>query len=550
MLIEVFLSFIEGLALILSPCILPVLPLILSTSIDGGKRRPFGVILGFILMFSLFALVSRQLVSIFNVNLDYIKYGSLLLLAILGICLLSEKLLFIFEKYTARLANIGLIFSKDNRDGFLSGVLIGSLIGLVWTPCAGPILASALVGIIREQRNLNAMLLIFSFSLGAGIPMFIIAMTGKKIITRLHFLRNHLGFVHKVLGVLILLSVGMIGSGVSAADLSSLNNKINPIASTNQLQDRLLSPYKAPDFAQSNIWLNTPNNKPLDMKNLRGKVVLVDFWTYSCVNCLRTLPFMTKLYKNYAKYGLVIVGVHAPEFEFEKNENNVKNALSRYNITYPVAMDNSLDTWTNYNNQYWPAHYLVDKNGMVVYTHFGEGKYDETENNIRILLGLNSNNTSDSDVGTYTVNQTPETYLGYRRAENFASNENVVTNSFANYSLPSFLSANNWALQGSWLVNGQNIVTGKGLAKLQLNFTARHVYLVLGTADNKPIKVNVNLNGKPALKNAGRDVNNSTMIVNGHRLYDLIDQKSVKNSLLEITTQESGLEAYAFTFGS
>lgn len=551
MLTEFMLSFIEGVALILSPCILPVLPLVLSTSIDGGKRRPFGIILGFILTFALFSLVSRQLVSLFNINLDYIKYGSLILLAILGVILLSEKLLLLFERYTAYLSNLGLVLSKNYRDGFLSGILIGGLIGLVWTPCAGPILASALVQIIREQRDFNAMLLIFAFSFGAGVPMLIISLTGRKLIAKLSFFTRRGWLVHKVLGILILSSVGLIASGVNAADLVSLNNKINLTNSKNQLQGALPSAYAAPDFASSDIWLNTPNNQPLDIKSLRGKVVLVDFWTYSCINCLRTLPYITKWDQKYRKDGLVIVGVHAPEFEFEKNTDNVKAALKRYNIQYPVAMDNNLDTWTNYNNQYWPAHYLINKDGAVVYTSFGEGKYDETENNIRVLLGLAAKPDSFSDINTYSFNQTPETYLGYQRSVAFASNENIIRGKFVNYTLPDFLTANNWALQGNWQINSQNIITGNKLTKLQLNFTARDVFLVLGTTENKSITAKIKLNGKLiSAKDAGKDVNNGNLTVTGHRLYHLISQSKIQNGLLEIDITDPGLEAYAFTFGS
>jgi cytochrome c biogenesis protein CcdA/thiol-disulfide isomerase/thioredoxin len=550
MITSVLLSFIEGLALIFSPCILPILPLVLSTSINGGRRRPFGIILGFILSFSLFALISRQLVVIFNINLDYIKYASLVLLTMFGFILLFDRLSLIFERYTSKLANLGVVLPNNHQDGFLSGVLIGALISLVWTPCAGPILASALVQIIREQRDFNAMLLIFAFSFGAGIPMFIISLTGRKILTKLHWLKKRNWLVNKILGIIILLSVGFIGSGVNATDLISTNNKLTASSTANKLQDPLLNPYPAANFAKSNIWLNTPNNQALDMQKLRGKVVLVDFWTYSCINCLRTIPDMVGLDKKYSKYGLVIVGVHSPEFEFEKNANNVKNALSRYGIKYPVAMDNNLDTWTNYNNQYWPAHYLIDKNGMVVYTHFGEGQADELDNNIRVLLGLGGKVSSDSPQPDFFIGQTPETYLGYTRADNFSSPEMVVQNSLANYILPNFLSANNWALKGSWQINNQDVVTGSGDSKLQLNFTAKHVYLVLGSATNLPIKVNVKLNGSSVLKEAGSDVVAGVVTVTNHRLYELINQNSVKNSLLELSTNESGLEAYAFTFGS
>jgi cytochrome c biogenesis protein CcdA/thiol-disulfide isomerase/thioredoxin len=546
--LQIGLAFIEGLALIISPCILPVLPLVLSTSIDGGRRRPFGIILGFILTFALFALGSRQLVVLFNINLDYIKYGSLALLTLLGVLFLSEKLLARFASLTERLANFGMQSSNIKRDGFLSGIMIGALIGLVWTPCAGPIMASALIQIIRAERNLNAIMLIFAFSFGAGLPMFIISLTGRKLIMKLRFISNHSALVHKTLGIMILSSIALISFGVNAADLTSWNNKAT--AGSDKLQGALATPYPAPEFAASDKWLNTPNNQPISIKNLKGKVVLVDFWTYSCINCIRTLPYITEWDKKYRKDGLVIVGVHAPEFEFEKNMDNVKQAISRYNIKYPVAMDNNLDTWINYNNQYWPAHYLIDKNGMVVYTHFGEGQYQETENNIRVLLGQKTIGNSTEDSGlNYNISQTPETYLGYARTEAFASPEGIIMDKANNYSLPGFLSVNNWALQGNWTIHKQQIVSGNGKSGLQLNFNARHVYLVLGSANGKPIKVSLKLNGKLVTNTAGKDVKNSSVMISNYRLYDLIDQGKVANSLLEINASESGVEAYAFTFG-
>src|SRR6185437_9839588 len=472
-LIEIGLSFIEGVALIASPCILPVLPLVLSTSVDGGRRRPFGIIVGFILAFTIFALLSRELVTVLHLNLDYIKYGSLFLLAIFGIIMLSESLLSKFSSLTGRLASSGASLSSHAQDGFLSGVLIGILIGLVWTPCAGPILAVALVQIIRQQNSLNALFLILAFAIGAGVPMLVISLTGRKLMTKLKFLYNHPGIVHKTLGILVLLAVGFIASGFDTKNLFSpsvVNNSVTKVVLQNKIQKALDKPYPAPQFAASDMWLNTPDNKPLSIDALKGKVVLVDFWTYSCINCLRTLPYLNDWYQKYQAKGLVIVGVHAPEFEFEKNKANVINAIARHGIKYPVAMDNNLDTWTNYNNSYWPAHYLINKDGNVVYTSFGEGEYDVTENNIRVLLGLDRSIASSADTPSFDPGQTPETYLGYQRSENFDGAQNIVTDTIQTYSLPGVLPANHWALSGRWLIQGQRIVSQEAHTRLQLNF--------------------------------------------------------------------------------
>lgn len=551
-LVEIGLSFIEGIALIASPCILPVLPLVLSTSVDGGRRRPFGIIIGFILAFTIFALLSRELVTVLHLNLDYIKYGSLILLAIFGIIMLSESLLSKFSGLTGSLASSGANLSSHARDGFLSGVLIGMLIGLVWTPCAGPILAVALVQIIRQQNSLNALFLIFAFAIGAGIPMLVISLTGRKLMTKLKFLYTNPGVVHKTLGILVLLAVGFIASGFDAKSLLSpsvVNNSVIKAVLPNQIQKVLDAPYPAPQFASSDMWLNTPDNKPLSINILKGKVVLVDFWTYSCINCLRTLPYLSDWYKKYQDKGLVIIGVHAPEFEFEKNKANVIKAISHYGIKYPVAMDNNLDTWTNYNNRYWPAHYLINKEGNVVYTSFGEGEYDITENNIRVLLGLERGTASSADAQGFDPGQTPETYLGYQRADNFGGVQNIVPDTIQAYTLPGVLPANHWALSGRWLIQGQRIVSQEMHARLQFNFTARHVYLVLGNPSGKPINLTIKLNGKPIGGAAGKDAPGGMVTIDGHRLYELINQDKVAKGLLDIDVSAPGLEAYAFTFG-
>lgn len=548
---EIGLSFLEGLALIASPCILPLLPLILSTSVDGGRKRPFGIIVGFIFAFTVFALLSRELVAVLHLNLDYIKYGSLILLALFGVLLLSETLLTKFSSVTQSFANTGTKLSANAHEGFLSGILIGILIGLVWTPCAGPILAVALVQIIRQQNNLNAVLLIMAFAVGTGIPMLIISLTGRKLVAKLRFLNTHASLVHKTLGVLVLIAVIFIASGFNIQTLfSSTGTAQNSLpAFSDKLQNALDQPYPAPNFAPSDVWLNTPDNKPLTMASLRGKVVLVDFWTYSCINCIRTLPYINDWYKKYQDKGLVIVGVHAPEFEFEKNKANVEQAIINDGIKYPVAMDNNLDTWTNYNNQYWPAHYLIDKNGDVVYTSFGEGDYQATENNIRILLGLTGTNLSQKENMKFSPDQTPETYLGYERAEAFDSRQRVVPNTEQLYTLPGVLPINNWALSGKWLVEGQRIVSKETNTKIQLNFTAQHVYLVLGNSNQTSISLMLKLNGKPVGTAAGKDAPNGVVMVQEHRLYELINQGSPANGLLEIDVSAPGLEAYAFTFG-
>jgi cytochrome c biogenesis protein CcdA/thiol-disulfide isomerase/thioredoxin len=546
--VDIGLAFVEGLALIVSPCILPVLPLVLAASVDGGRKRPYGIILGFVIAFSVFAIAARKLVALFGIDLDVVKDVSLVLLALFGLVLISSWLSDRFSALTQGLADIGNRLAGTGGGGFGSGIVIGALIGLVWTPCAGPILAAVLVQVIRQGSDFAGDLVIFAFGLGAGIPMLAIALLGRQAMGKLGFFTRHAEAVRRGFGVLILASVAYIASGFDPQTLFASTNKVaeNPAAEL-KLQDGLDAPYAAPKFAGIDAWINS---RPLTMQELRGKVVLIDFWTYSCINCVRTLPYITAWDKKYRDQGLVIVGVHSPEFEFEKNIDNVKAAVAHDGIHYPVALDNNLDTWSNFNNRYWPAHYLIDRTGQVVYTHFGEGDYDVTENNIRYLLGLKGEAAPVAAVNEFSPDQTPETYLGYARAHNFASPENPKLDGVRSYSFPAKLVRNEWALRGKWKIESEKIVAEEKHDVLRLNFKARKVFLVLGSASGKPIQASIKLNGVAVGGNAGKDAPQGTVTVARNTLYELIDQQAMKSGLLEIETKQPGLEAYAFTFGS
>ena len=542
--LDIGLAFLEGLALIASPCILPVLPLVLSASAAGGRQRPFGIIVGFVVAFSAFVLAARQIVAALHIDLDIIKYVSLGLLFLLGLVMLSEKLSQKFATLTQGLANTGANLSGGG-EGFIGGIAIGALIGLVWTPCAGPILAAVLVQVIRQQTSLQGIAVTLSFALGAGVPMLLIALMGRTIVARAGFLSKHAEAARKIFGILIMVSVLWLAF---APDLSAAPGDPAPSSGGSlTLEDGLAKPYPAPEFTGIATWLNSP---PLTMAGLKGKVVLIDFWTYSCINCVRTLPYITSWDHKYRDKGLVIIGVHAPEFEFEKKIDNIKTAITKYGIAYPVAVDNDLATWVAFDNHYWPAHYLIDKNGQVVSTHFGEGHYDITENNIRYLLGLTERAAPESlSVGApYLPGQTPETYLGYDRADRFAGGA-VQKEVPADYQPTASLPEHEWDLAGRWQVEGQRITAQAPGAALRLAFKARKVFLVMGTADNAPHKITLLLNGAPPGAQSGKDVQGGAVTITGHALYELIDQKDFQTGTLTITADAPGVELYAFTFG-
>lgn len=538
-LVNIGLALIEGIALIVSPCILPVLPIILSGSLEGSKKRPFGIICGFVLTFAVFTFFSKSLVVSLGVNLTTIRIISYVFLILFGLVMLSGYLTEKFMLLTQRLANVGSSIPSINQstDGFFSGIIFGGLIGIIWTPCAGPILAVVLVQTVLQTTTLSSFLIVLAFGVGAAIPMLLIALFGREIIAKFQFFKTHSYLLRKILGVIIIASViyMIYGENVSAVAIPPITQ------STNEPVTQLthgVNPYSAPEIAGITAWINS---QPLLLNEMKGKVVLIDFWAYSCINCIRTLPYLKDWYQKYRDKGFVIIGVHAPEFQFEHDFANVKNAVEKDGIQYPVALDNNFVTWQNYKNQYWPAHYLIDKNGNVVYQHFGEGDYDVTENNIRYLLGINTAVTgSVQNDERHLSRQTPETYLGYARANQFASPETVKQGSAAIYTFPDTLKTNQWALSGLWTIDAEKIMSAQTGAILKIHFYAGKVFIVMGNASSKSIKVKVLLN----------DVVHSSIEVKAHNLYEVITFKRPTEGTLQMIPDAPGLEVFTFTFGT
>jgi cytochrome c biogenesis protein CcdA/thiol-disulfide isomerase/thioredoxin len=547
MIFNLILAFLEGMGVIISPCILPVLPIILTAGISGGRGKPYGVMLGFIITFCLFTLFARTLILSTGIDLNWIRFISFILLLVLAIVMISSYLSNLFFHMTQKLSTLGASWFANERQstGFVSGFLTGLPIGLIWTPCAGPIIAAVILQTIRSNTNLESILTLIAFSLGVAIPLLLIILLGKKAFTKTALLTKHAENLRKILGGILFLAVIITMRGeiyvsdqVIAPDVKKLQFR--------GLIDGVKQPYPAPDFKGITAWINSPS---LTLNSLKGKVVLIDFWTYSCINCIRSLPYVKIWYQTYKSQGLVIIGVHSPEFAFEQQYQNVKQAVEKYQIHYPVALDNLFQTWDNYKNHYWPAHYLIDKKGQVVYRHFGEGEYAVTEHNIQVLLGSKSLKKQGDMLQEQTIafDLTPETYLGTSRAKRFA---NPKTEGVSAYQFHGMLKQNFWALQGQWQVNEQNIISLKANARILLHFHAQNVFLVLRSNDKKPKTATILLNGKPiSAVQAGKDVHQHRVQVNEDRLYELVRLPAITNGILEIQSNSPGLEAYAFTFG-
>ena len=395
-------SFLAGIVTILSPCILPVLPIILSTSTSGGKRRPFAIVVGFVLSFVFFTLALTTIVKATGLDGEVLRNVAIGVLIFFGVSLLIPKFQLWMEILFSKLAGKFSKAGKEEQGGFGGGVVIGLSLGLLWTPCVGPIMAGVLALAATSSVTLQAVFITLAYALGTALPMFGIIYGGRRLLEKVPFLLRNTGRIQKVFGVIIILvAVGMFygvdrkfqayvlekfpfyGSGLTAIeDLDIVNDQLKELG---MREEEVVAGEcrVAPGFEEGGEWLNSA---PLVLEELRGKVVLVDFWTYTCVNCIRTFPHVTAWDEKYRDDGLVIVGVHTPEFEFEKSKENVAGALKDYGIEYPVVQDNDYKIWRSYNNRYWPAHYFIDKDGCIRHTHFGEGKYDESERVIQELL--------------------------------------------------------------------------------------------------------------------------------------------------------------------
>ncbi len=565
-------AFLAGLVTILSPCILPILPIVLSGSLQSGKSRPLGVITGFITSFTFFAVFSFAIANAFGFSTEVLRNIAVVLLILFGLATFTPKLQLLLENFTSRFSSLG---QGKQRTGFSGGFILGITLGLIWTPCVGPILASVLTLAATSNITLQLILITFSYSLGTAIPLFFIAYGGKRVLTTLPFFKRNAEKIQKTFGVLIILTAFLIffnldrkfqtyilevfpmyGQGLTAlennekveTELNKLKNNEGGLMA-GLLSQKTSAPNR--DFIGATRWLQS---EPLTLDALKGKVVLVDFWTYTCINCIRTFPHVIGWYEKYKDDGFVVIGVHTPEFEFEKNQKNVLDALEEYGITYPVVQDNDFKIWESYNNRYWPAHYLIDKDGNIRYTHFGEGEYDKTEKVIQELLRESGKNVDsellDMDSSAPTTRNTPETYLGYGRMERFASSEKVLKDINAKYTVPPSVETDFFAYGGTWNITSEYAESSKN-AVLDLSFQAREVFLVMRPKDlKKPGEAIILIDGKPiSAAEAGMDVKNGIVNIDKDRLYKLVKFGAQKPSRVTIQFNDAAIQVFAFTFG-
>lgn len=556
MIVLLLFAFISGLVTILAPCIWPLLPIIFSSSTSGGHRKPLGITLGIILSFSVFTLSISYLVMVFHFDPNILRTIAAIAIAFLGLTMLIPQLLVRYELLITRLSNFIGGRSIATHHGFFGGFITGISLGIVWAPCAGPILATIATLGATQAVTFQVILVTLAYAVGVGVPLFLFSLLGVWLFQKSKFISAYTRHVQKLFGVVTIVTALLIYTNYDKViqaklldtfpsyttfltqlesnktvkeQLDVLKGKKSKTPTIKEMMSKTALPNlgRAPEFVGITNWLNS---KPLTMHELKGKVVLVDFWTYTCINCIRTLPYVTSWYEKYKDKGLVVVGIHTPEFEFEKKTENVLQAIRQYNIFYPVPQDNNYATWNAYNNQYWPAKYLIDAKGNVRYVHFGEGKYEETEMAIKELLKEKGEATDQSLVPisdqTPKNHLTPETYLGKRRMERFISNADGL------------LPLHNFTYKGAWNIQEEQAIAAIG-SVLELHFYANKVFLVVtpkGTDDRAKIFLDDKLVGE--------------MVFDTAKLYTLVDLEGNKGDhTLRIEFQTDGTSVYAFTFG-
>jgi cytochrome c biogenesis protein CcdA/thiol-disulfide isomerase/thioredoxin len=575
-----FLAFVGGVLTIVSPCILPVLPFVFSRADQPFRRSGLPLLVGMAATFAAVAGVAT-FAGAWVVRANQIgRLVAIVVFALLGLALLFPSLAEYLTRPLVRLG--GRVQGQNTTEAPSIGrsLVLGMSTGLLWAPCAGPILGLILTGAAIQGPSAHTTFLLLSFAAGAASSLAVALLAGNKVFA---LMKKSLGadeWIRRGLGAAVLVGVVAIALGWDTGILRRLS-----LSSTSGIEQKLIDRLRPVTFAKAMEpnaaqpetvqlghegtfpsldgavkWLNSP---PLTRQQLKGKVVLIDFWTYSCINCLRSIPYVEAWSEKYKNDGLVVIGVHTPEFAFEKDPQNVEKALADLKITYPVAIDSNYAIWKAFNNQYWPAHYFIDANGSIRYHHFGEGKYDESEQVIQELLREKNSNLKTGGLVQVAASgsqaeadfkdvASPETYVGYARQQNYASPETIRKDAPQTYTAASRLTVNQWALAGNWTVSDEHAALVSAPGKVLFRFHARDLHLVLGPGKNgKPIRFRVRIDGAASGEDHGVDTDaQGEGVVKEYRLYQLVRQKGkVEDRTFEIEFLDPGVQVFAFTFG-
>ncbi len=558
-------SFIAGILTVLAPCVLPLLPVIIGGSISGNikdRKRPIIIVVSLAVSLFIFTLLLKVTTLLIDVPPRTFTYFSGGIIVLLGIVTLFPSL---YARVIARLgieqrAQSTLSKGYQNKNPYTGPIIIGAALGPVFSSCS-PVYAYILATVL-PANFLQAMAYIVAYILGLAAILLLIGYFGQRFITNIKFASNPKGIFQRVIAILFIVVGLLIATGYDKRfqtwvsthtpfNIDSISQSFLPESrAVNKSELFNVTPYEAPELTGVQDWINS---NPLTLRENRGKVVLIDFWTYSCINCIRNNPYLIDWYETYKDKGFVIIGVHAPEFAFEKNLSNVQKAVKDQSISYPVVLDNNFATWNAFDNRSWPASYLIDASGQVRRVHEGEGEYDKEEKAIRELLLENGADlrgasvTSGSNKPPVSSNQTPETYLGSARASNFENDKGLAAQPVQTFAPAEDLRINAWTLGGTWEVQSQKIIA-RGNSILRFHVAAKDVYVVMGAANQA--EVSLSLNSQPPAMMSGADVINGKIMVSEYKLYRLISYPSFRNDgIIELSVPE-GVELNAFTFGS
>ena len=594
------LAYFGGVLTILSPCILPVLPLVFAHAGRPVFTSIVPLLMGMVLTFAMVATLAAIGGGWVVQANQYGRLGAIILMGVFGLTLLVPELA---DRLTRPLVALGGRLSQSTgtdisstRSSVIPSLLLGVATGLLWAPCAGPILGLVLTGAALSGANLQTTVLLVAYASGAATSLAVAILIGGRVFTAM---KRSLGvgqWVRRGLGVAVLAAVTVMALRLDTGLLTQISlARTAPLeqALIDQMQrqpsvliggdgDAMMADANAmkgapmmmaaastaaphsegfmPDLSGATLWLNS---QPLTAQNLKGKVVLIDFWTYSCINCLRTLPYVRGWAEKYKDQGLVVIGIHTPEFAFERDTDNVRKALADLHIAYPVAMDNDYAIWRAFGNSYWPAHYFVDANGQIRHHHFGEGEYEQSEKIIQQLLAEAGRTGADSPPLSVAATgpeaapdlsdvQSPETYIGFGRGQNFAASGGVVPDRPHVYTTPASLALNQWSLAGDWTVAEDSAHANTSKDRIAFRFHARDLHLVLGPSpDGRPVRFHVLLDGKDPDASHGADIDDhGNGMITEHRLYQLIRQSQpVADHQFDIEFLDPGVQAFAFTFG-